>query len=266
MLLEAAGRTGRSNNRKNTSRSQNRRRHNGSYSDNGSDSGDDDSDNHGPSRKHSASATPRKKRFDSKEKDTRASREDHQEYMSDSDSDSGVSVGSDLYKDDADREKLSKMSELQREMILTERSMRRDDKWLKKKARASSSSKNDKRPKKETPPPLSRSGRLSGKSDRNAAKDDALNELRAKRMKHHDPIVDRRSKETNGGGVGGSTVASNAQDSSPMRRRTRSMAASSSDSSSSSSEDKRPARGKVSAADTDMIDSEEDSEIGRAHV
>jgi RNA polymerase-associated protein RTF1 len=100
------------------------------------------------------------------------------------DSDSAPSVGSDLYKDDDDKEQLENMTELQREMILAERSTRIDDYKLKKLARASSS-KTEKARKDSPPPPLSRS-RASTRTDRSATKS-ALDELRAKRMRQQDP-------------------------------------------------------------------------------
>jgi RNA polymerase-associated protein RTF1 len=100
------------------------------------------------------------------------------------DSDSAPSVGSDLYKDDDDKEQLENMTELQREMILAERSTRIDDYKLKKLARASSSKTENAR--KDSPrPPLSRS-RASTGTDRSATKS-ALDELRAKRMRQQDP-------------------------------------------------------------------------------
>ncbi|KAK8947320.1 hypothetical protein KSP39_PZI006891 [Platanthera zijinensis] len=70
------------------------------------------------------------------------------------DSDSAPSIGSDLYKDDRDKEELGKMSELDRELILAERSMKIDDYRLKKKARESSS-KTDYSTKKSPPRQLS---------------------------------------------------------------------------------------------------------------
>ncbi|KAL5224784.1 hypothetical protein ABZP36_011423 [Zizania latifolia] len=101
------------------------------------------------------------------------------------DSDSAPSVGSDLYKDEDDKELLEKMSELDREMILAERSTRIDDYKLKQLARASSSKTEKSRRDSSPPPPLSRA-RSSTRTDRSAAKS-ALDELRAKRMRQQDP-------------------------------------------------------------------------------
>uniref|UniRef100_J3NDX1 Plus3 domain-containing protein n=1 Tax=Oryza brachyantha TaxID=4533 RepID=J3NDX1_ORYBR len=101
------------------------------------------------------------------------------------DSDSAPSVGSDLYKDEEDKEQLEKLSELDREMILAERSARIDDYKLKQLARASSSKTEKSRRDSSPPPPLSRA-RSSTRTDRSAAKS-ALDELRAKRMRQQDP-------------------------------------------------------------------------------
>ncbi|KAK1306446.1 hypothetical protein QJS10_CPA10g00636 [Acorus calamus] len=210
LLLEAAGRTnngpsGRKqyNSRPHTSR----RRREGSYSDGGSDSRDDDSDDPGyMKRKPSGSQVPLKKRIDPTEKDDRSD-DDSRGGGSGDDSDSSIpSIGSDLYKDDEDREALMRMTELDREMILAERGAKRDDYRLKKKARASSKlEKKPARSRKETPPPLSTRGRSSLKSDRSAAKNDALNEIRVKRMRHQDPERFRRwgQRDTDGhaGGI-----------------------------------------------------------------
>uniref|UniRef100_A0A0D9XZZ1 Plus3 domain-containing protein n=1 Tax=Leersia perrieri TaxID=77586 RepID=A0A0D9XZZ1_9ORYZ len=102
------------------------------------------------------------------------------------DSDSAPSVGSDLYKDEDDKEELEKLSELQREMILAERGAKIDDYKLKQLARASSSKTEKARRDTSPPPPLSRV-RSSTRTDRSAAKSSALDELRAKRMRQQDP-------------------------------------------------------------------------------
>ncbi|KAM1384603.1 hypothetical protein PS2_036524 [Malus domestica] len=131
LLLEAAGRTSSSGKNRH-SHSSARRRHVGSYSDGGSDSrGDDFDDGCGY-----ASGKPSGPQIHLKK--------------------------SDLFKDEDDRRKLAEMSELQRELILSEGAQKKDDKSLKEKFRPKS-------------------------ADRAAAKDDALNELRAKRLKQQDP-------------------------------------------------------------------------------
>ncbi|XP_019704985.1 protein RTF1 homolog [Elaeis guineensis] len=216
LLLQAAGRTGASGRKNSHSRPQSRWRREGSFSD-GSDSKDDDSDNPRYNKRKSAgSQVPLKKRLDPPEKDKRNGwgddDDDDDDRHSSDDSDSAPSVGSDLYRDEADKEELGKMSELDRELILAERSTKIDDYKLKKMARASS--KIDKS-RKESPPPLPYRSRSSARTDRTAAKS-ALNELRAKRMRQQDPEGYRsRFKDAAGEGGGG---AGN-QDSSPSRHR-----------------------------------------------
>ncbi|CAL1372742.1 unnamed protein product [Linum trigynum] len=210
LLLEAAGRTGNGGGRNRNSRPSSRRRGGGgegSYPDGGSDSRDEDSDDddHGyPSsrKKPSGSQVPLKKRMDTAEKDDDDDEQNSQEEEepgyddnrrnSDHDSDES-DVGSDLYKDEEDRRKLEQMSELDREMILTERADKKGDKNLTERIR----SKREKGSTKDTPPPTaqasSRGVRSSARSaDRSAAQNDALNELKAKRLRQQDPEAHRK--------------------------------------------------------------------------
>lgn len=187
MLLQAAGRTSGTTSRKNQSRSQSRRRQDDSYSD-GSSSNDDDSDNARFSkRKHPAPEVPLKKRYDLPEKDKRYNEDDR---LSGEDSESAPSIGSDLYKDEEDREELEKLSELDREMILADRSTKIDDYRLKQKARETSSKADTNKKRKESPPSPpsfpSRS-RPSLRSDKSSSKNNAIKELLAKRMKQQEP-------------------------------------------------------------------------------
>ncbi|KAL3627715.1 hypothetical protein CASFOL_029078 [Castilleja foliolosa] len=127
LLLEAAGRTTTPSRNRHSS-PPSRRRRKGSYSDDGSDSKNDDSDGDRPysNRKPSGSQVPLKKRLDPTDRDgDRSSQEGDRERDSDNDS-----VGSDLYKDENDREKLSKLTELEREMILEDRATKRSDRDL----------------------------------------------------------------------------------------------------------------------------------------
>ncbi|KAK1368639.1 Plus3 domain-containing protein [Heracleum sosnowskyi] len=190
LLLEAAGRTGPSG-RKRQSPPSSRRRREGSYSDNGSDSRDDESDDDRryASRKRSASQVPLKKRLKHhSERDfgqrRREEGDDGYDREVDSDDDS---IGSDLYKDEDDRRKLAQMTELEREMILTERSTKITDKKMQEKLRMQKEKMNQSR--KSSPPHVSsRTGiRSSARSaDRAAAKGEALNELKAKRLRQQD--------------------------------------------------------------------------------
>ncbi|KAE9597153.1 hypothetical protein Lal_00007918 [Lupinus albus] len=183
LLLEAAGRTG----------SAGRNRH--SFP----PSRDDDSDglNYG-SRKPSRPQVPLKKRLDSAERDDDDDDDDigsHEEADHDDESD----IGDDLYKDDDDRKKLSEMTELQREMILSDRAAKRDDKNLLGKI----ASKRDKgkavAPRKQSPLIPSSRVRSSARFANRSAKSEALNELRAKRLKQQDPEAHRRQQEASKG-------------------------------------------------------------------
>ncbi|GAB2231433.1 hypothetical protein Droror1_Dr00010440 [Drosera rotundifolia] len=207
LLLEAAGRTGGGSGRNRHSVAPSRRRRGGSYSDDGSDSKDEDDDDSDDGRggfggrKPSGSRVPLKKRTKDQMDDDQGSREEEEERRSGRDGgDSGdeSDVGSDLYKDEDDRQQLAQMTELQRELILSDRAARIDDKKLHE--RVKSRWKNEKKPppKRETTPPIaaSRAVRSSARSaDRAAHKSDALNELRAKRLK-------QQGSEASRGGLG----------------------------------------------------------------
>lgn len=256
LLLEAAGRTNTPGRHRQTATSS-RRRRDASYSDDGSDSKDDDSDDDRgyPSRRPSGSQVPLKKRLDSKERvDDREEGDDgaDSDQVGDSDNDS---FGSDLYKDEADRQKLAEMSELKRETILAERAARIGDKGFREKMRAK---RNDKtpQPKRERESPRrtsSRGVRSSARSaDRSAAKDDALNELRAKRMKHQDPEAHRKLRDVDRRGSGG-------RDFSAIKRRSFAADASSSsqsDSGSQSDDDVATGYGGMVDSDDDKISSD----------
>nr|GEW16586.1 protein RTF1 homolog [Tanacetum cinerariifolium] len=193
MLLEAAGRTARDDD----SPPPSRRRRKGSYSDDASDSRDDDSDDDRgyASRKPSASQVPLKKRLDPLERDDddehSSSREDDDDddeddrYDREGDSD-GDSVGSDLYKGDEDRKRLAKMSELDREMILADRSNKRNDKDLKNNIKKQKEKSNQSRKDSSPPHTANRTMRSSARSADRAKQ--TLNELRAKkRLRQQDP-------------------------------------------------------------------------------
>lgn len=202
LLLEAAGRTS-THDVKQNNRNATKPRLEDSDSDDGSDSkyneGDDSDDAGTANRKPSGSRMPLKKRFDSGDKD-----DDDRGHLDDSDSD--LSIGSDLYKDDEDREQLGKMSELDRELILAERAEARDNFLMRKRARQNEI-RNQQR--KETGPPSSRM-RSSVKSTR-SVKEDALNELVARRQKAQDSDIQRKRRDNIGSSKG--------RDSSPGRRK-----------------------------------------------
>jgi RNA polymerase-associated protein RTF1 len=184
LLLEAAGR-----NRHSLPPSSERR--DGQFLDGGSgsdsDSDSDDDDGHGY-RGKKPNQVPLKKR----------GREDDSGDDNEGDSSEESDVGDDLYKDEDDRQKLSEMTELQREMILSDRASKKDDKdFLGKIASKREKEKKTFVSRRESPPPiLSSRVRSSARSaDRSAAKDGALNELRAKRLKQQDPEAKRKMEE-----------------------------------------------------------------------
>ncbi|CAM0147672.1 unnamed protein product [Urochloa decumbens] len=192
LLLQAAGRTG-----KGQPRPSNRRWNSGGS---GSDGFDDDDDSDAAptySRKKPPPQVPLKKRHQPEKGGGRAGGwrggddddEDDDEdgrRSSGEDSDSAPSVGSDLYKDEDDKEKLEKMTELQRELILADRSNRINDYKLKKMA-LSKTGKAGARKDSSPPPPPSRM-RSSTRADKSgSATKSALDELRAKRMRQQDP-------------------------------------------------------------------------------
>ncbi|XP_050212626.1 protein RTF1 homolog [Mercurialis annua] len=261
LLLEAAGRTGTSGRNRN-SIPPSRRRREGSYSDGGSDSRDDDSDDDRgyPSRKPSGSQIPLKKRLDAAEKDDDQGSQDEGDYDDggsdrEGDSSDGLDVGEDLYKNDDDRRKLAQMSELEREMILSERADKKGDKNLTERIRSKRDSERTTRSRKETPPLASSRGvRTSARSaDRAAAKDDALNELKARRLKQQDPEAHRKLRDASRG-------TSKGRGFSPVKQKRFTSASLSS--SSSESESRSHSEDEGSTGDGGMADSDDDGEPG----
>ena len=256
LLLEAAGRTGAAG-RNRHPRPPSRRRREGSYSDDGSDSKDDysDEDRGYAKRKPSGSQVPLKKRLDPTERDNdQGSPEEGDDDGSDRQGDSGdeSEVGSDLYKDDDDREQLAQLTELERELILSDRAQKIDDKKLQKQFRLQRGNDKKIQSRKKTPPVTSsRAVRSSARSaDRAAAKDDALNELRAKRLRQQDPEAHRKLRDASRGRTGSRGF-------SPVKRRAF-TAASLSSSSQSESESGSRSEDEGSTGDGGMGDSDED--------
>ncbi|KAL6146730.1 hypothetical protein ACLB2K_057408 [Fragaria x ananassa] len=255
LLLEAAGRTS-SGRKSRHSHSSSKRRRDDSYSDGGSDSrGDDSDDGRGyASRKPSGSQVPLKKRLDPSEVDDERDSQDEGDY-NDSGSDRGgesneSDVGSDLYKDEDDRRKLAEMSELQRELILSDRAQKKDDKSLKEKFRPKWDKGKATQSRKVTPPlPSSRVRSSARSADRAAAKDDALNELRAKRLKQQDPEAHRKLRDVSRGSVGSKNFSHTVKKSFSAVRR--------SSSSQSDSESRSHSDDEGSSAD-DAIDSDDE--------
>ncbi|GKV00900.1 hypothetical protein SLEP1_g13511 [Rubroshorea leprosula] len=259
LLLEAAGRTN-TGGRNRHSLPPTRRRREGSYSDAGSDSRDDDSDNdHGyASRKPSGSQVPLKKRMEATDRDDDHGSQGEGDYdggRSDREGDSSdeSDIGDDLYKNEDDRRKLAQMSELEREMILSERADKRGDKKFTEKIRSKRDNEKNSRSRKETPPLQSSRGvRSSARSaDRAAAKDDALNELRAKRLKQQDPEAHRKLRDAPRGSSGGKGF-------SPIKKVKPFTSTSLSSSSQSESESRSNSEDEGSSEDDGMLDSDDD--------
>lgn len=261
LLLEAAGRTNTGQKNRH-SLPPSRRRREGSYSDGGSDSHDDDSDddNGYASRKPSGSQVPLKKRLETADRDDDHGSQGEGDYNGgrsdrEGDSSDGSDVGDDLYKNDADRRKLAEMTELEREMILSERADKRGDKKFTEKIRSKRDNEKGSRSRKETPPlPSSRGVRSSARSaDKSAAKNDALNELRAKKLKQQDPEAHRKLRDAPRGSSGSRGL-------SPVRRKAFTSASLSS-SSQSDSESRSNSDDEGSSGEGGMMDS--DDERGR---
>ncbi|CAK7350633.1 unnamed protein product [Dovyalis caffra] len=262
LLLEAAGRTGKSGRNRNALPPSRRRKREGSYSDGGSDSRDDDSDDDRgyANRKPSGSQVPLKKRLETNERDDEVGSQEEGDYDDggsdrEGESSDGSDIGDDLYKDEDDRQKLAQMSELDRELILADRADKKGDKHLTEKIRSKRDNDKPTRSRKETPPlPSSRGVRSSARSaDRAAAKDDALNELRAKRLKQQDPEAHRKLRDASRGSAGSRGF-------SQVKKNNFTSASLSSSSSESGSRSHSEDEG--STGDGGMADSDDDGEPG----
>ncbi|CAJ1898462.1 unnamed protein product [Sphenostylis stenocarpa] len=161
---------------------------------------DDSDDEHDYQRNHSGSQVTLKRRFDPKERDDdgKGSREEGDDNVGDRSDHKGASsdesdFGDDLYKNEDDRRKLSEMTELQREMILSDRATKKYDKDFLGKIASKREKGKTTIPRKQTSPPSPSRVRSSVRSaDRSTAKHGALNELRAKRLKQQDSEANRR--------------------------------------------------------------------------
>ncbi|CAM6102901.1 unnamed protein product [Calypogeia fissa] len=165
-----------------------------SKSENDFDDDDDEEDYErgGSSRKGDGSKMPLKKRLESSDKDGEEGDQDGYE--------SELSFGSDLYKDEEDRNRLTAMTELEREMILHDRAEARDNYKMRVKAglrHKQMQVKTSQPRERDVGPPSSRM-RSSVREPREAsrtAKDNALNELVARRMKSQDPDLQRKYRD-----------------------------------------------------------------------
>ncbi|CAK8575287.1 unnamed protein product [Lathyrus sativus] len=228
MLLEAAGRKNSPVRKRQKLRNIRSSKHNdASFSDNGSDSKEEDSDKGvGKGNKRPTtivSNVPMKKRLElenskrgnnnnigNEDKNKGGEGNDLKDEGGADSSEESDDAGNDLYKNEDDKERLAKMTELEREMILSERATEKGDRELKEKMimrmkrensnnalAKGSNSKN-----RSSPRPQSTKLRLSARNaEKTAAKGDVLSELRAKRMKqqitdHHGKSEMKKKKET----------------------------------------------------------------------
>ncbi|GMN44065.1 hypothetical protein TIFTF001_013257 [Ficus carica] len=176
LLLEAAGKVTAAK----------RKRDMVSHADDGNDSRDKDSDNnHGYVSKRPACQVSLKKRYEATEgEDYQGSDADDNFGVDDSDE---SDVGGDLYWDEDDKMRLSEMTELEREMILTDRAIKKEDENLKQKLKLKLDDAKFKKSRKEKLPLTLPVGErsLARTADRcTAAGDIALNRLHEKRLKH----------------------------------------------------------------------------------
>ena len=111
---------------------------------------------------------------------------------------SEFSYGSDLYRDEEDRQALAKLSEFEREYELAERSEKRDT-WLalrkSRVGRQAEASRPPHRRERDLGPPSSRM-RSSVREGTRSKKETALHELVARRQKAQDPSSQRRRRES----------------------------------------------------------------------
>lgn len=256
LLLEAAGRTGGSGRSRHPGPSS-RRRRGSAYSDDGSDSKDEDSDSHRGygGRKSNGPHIPLKKRGKDRDDDQGSQDDDGEEGSgrrggSGDDSD----VGSDLYKDEDDRQQLAQLTELERELILSDRATKLDDKKLHERVKSRWKNDSKPQPKRESTPPLasSRGVRTSARSaDRVSNKADALNELRAKRMRQQ--------------GIDAAKGGSGSRGYSPVKRKTFTSAGLSSSSQSDSESDSQSEDGRSKRAGR-MDDSDDEMSKPKSNV
>lgn len=169
LLLEAAGKVTAAK----------RKRDMVSHGDDGNDSRDKDSDdNHRYVSKRPACQVSLKKRYEATEgEDYQGSDADDNFGVDDSDE---SDVGGDLYWDGVDKMRLSETTELEREMILADRAIKKEDETLKQKLKLKLDDAKFEKPL--TLPVGERS--LARTADRStAAGDSALNQLHEKRLK-----------------------------------------------------------------------------------
>ncbi|XP_028791416.1 protein RTF1 homolog [Neltuma alba] len=221
MLLEAAGRTGSPVKKRHTLPKSSFKGE-GSYSDGGSESRDEDSDDddaHASTKKPSRSQShvPLKKRLDPTKRPPQQHDHDNGDGGAlggdDAESSNESDVGSDLYKNEDDKQRLAKMTELEREMILSDRAAKKGEKEFKEQLRLKkmdNAKSSQPSRKSEAPSSLPSSAKVRSSAryaEKTASKGDALSELRAKRMKQqsihvHGKTSKSKALRTNSTGQG----------------------------------------------------------------
>ncbi|XP_050384249.1 protein RTF1 homolog [Argentina anserina] len=208
LLLEAAGRTSAAV-KNHQQLPPSRKRHGRSFSDDESDSGDEDSDDGRSCASKKPSQVPLKKRFDPSERGSDEEHDDASDHESEKSDESDI--GPDLYKDDADRRRLSEMTEFEREMILTNRAEKKDGKKFMEKLRSKRNKDRSNQSKKETSSVPVTGVRSSARNAEKAAViGEALSQLREKkRQKQQDSKAHGNLRDSTKGNVGSQDFSPN---------------------------------------------------------
>ncbi|KAK7337675.1 hypothetical protein VNO77_18260 [Canavalia gladiata] len=265
MLLEAAGRTSSPVRKRNKLRNSKSKREGAAFSDGGSNSREEDSDEGASKRpQRCASHVPLKKRLDISR---RGGSNDHGSQgggdLDDGDPgrDGGSSeesdLGSDLYKNEEDRQRLANMTELEREMILSDRASKKCEKEFKEKLKKKrENSSGSAKTNHQSSHPSSAKVRSSTRhAERTAAKGDVLSELRAKRMKQQ--VQDTHGKLGNASRTGSSSKG--------VKKKSGTTASSSSSSSQSESVIRSDSE-RESSDDGGLADSDDDKNIDESNI
>ena len=274
MLLEAAGRTSSPVRKRHKLRNPRSKRDGSAFSDGGSDSrGEDSDEGNAASKRPSSRNVPLKKRLDLSKRVSISN--DHENQGEGREMEHGVAsregesseesdVGSDLYKNEDDKQRLAKMTELEREMILSDRAAKKGEKEFKEQLRMKRDDNNNNATSKtnnQSPlPPSSSKVRSSARhAERTAAKGDVLSELRAKRMKQQ--VLDTRGKSASASRVGSTSKGL----SSLMKQKPGTSAASTSSSSQSESGIRTDSE-RDSSDDGGLADSDDDKNMRESEM
>ena len=274
MLLEAAGRTSSPVRKRHKLRNPRSKRDGSAFSDGGSDSrGEDSDEGNAASKRPSSRNVPLKKRLDlskrvsisnDQENQGEGREMEHGVASREGESSEESDVGSDLYKNEDDKQRLAKMTELEREMILSDRAAKKGEKEFKEQLRMKRDDNNNNATSKtnnQSPlPPSSSKVRSSARhAERTAAKGDVLSELRAKRMKQQ--VLDTRGKSASASRVGSTSKGL----SSLMKQKPGTSAASTSSSSQSESGIRTDSE-RDSSDDGGLADSDDDKNMRESEM